>query len=181
MFQITYGEMVAAVTLAWVTFRGYRACRNKKVDWHREWQLLTLYVCIVVIARIVYFPWHHVDGKIAPLVFDASKVFPLWLNPVPFVHMFDVYDGWKTNLFGNIAMFVPVGIFLPMCFKKPDNIRKTVLAGFCCSLFIEISQLPFFDRLTDADDLILNTLGALIGAGIYFGIAGFIKTKKSNA
>ena len=40
-------------------------------------------------------------------------------------------------------------------------------AGVGFSLFIEILQLPFYDRVTDIDDLILNSLGFLIGYGIF--------------
>jgi len=40
-------------------------------------------------------------------------------------------------------------------------------AGFGCSLCIELSQLPFSSRVSDIDDLILNTLGFALGYGIY--------------
>ena len=40
-------------------------------------------------------------------------------------------------------------------------------AGVGFSLCIEILQLPFFDRVTDVDDLILNSIGFLIGYGAY--------------
>ena len=84
--------------------------------------------------------------------------------------MFDEYDGWLKNIIGNITMFIPVGLAWPSCFKKLDTVGKTVLVGAGFSLFIEITQLPFYDRCSDVDDLILNTTGILIGAIIYFGI-----------
>lgn len=34
----------------------------------------------------------------------------------------------------------------------------------------EITQLPFYSRCSDIDDLIMNTTGVFIGAIIYFGI-----------
>ena len=67
-------------------------------------------------------------------------------------------------------MFIPVGIVWPCCFKKLDTIRKTVAAAFLFPLFIEISQLPFYDRCSDVDDLILNTTGIFLGAVIFFGV-----------
>jgi glycopeptide antibiotics resistance protein len=81
-----------------------------------------------------------------------------------------VYDGWQINIIGNITMFIPVGLAWPFCFKKLDTIGKTVLIGAGFPLFIEITQLPFYDRCSDIDDLILNTTGIFIGALIYFGI-----------
>lgn len=170
MFEITYGEMFTAITVIWILIRTIKGIRSRTVSWKRELQLLLVFICIIVVARIVYFPWHLVDGKIGTLIFDSSRITPFWINTVPFVHMFDKYDGWKMNLLGNIAMFIPVGIVWPAYFKKLDTVGKTVLAGFGFTLFIEISQLLFYERNSDIDDIILNTTGMLIGALIWFGI-----------
>ena len=80
----------------------------------------------------------------------------------------NVYDGWRRNLYGNIAMFIPVGLILPFCFKSMNTVRKVVLTGFICSLLIETTQLLLYERKTDIDDIILNTAGVLIGGCIYF-------------
>ena len=61
--------------------------------------MLTVYICLVVIARIVYFPMRLVDGRIASLILDVDKIFPLWINLIPIVHLFDVYDGWLIRHF----------------------------------------------------------------------------------
>jgi glycopeptide antibiotics resistance protein len=170
MFQITYKGLFIFITLAWIAARVICGIRNQKVDWKHEVKLLTVYICMVVIARIVYFPMRLVEGRIASLILDVDKIFPLWINLIPIVHLFDVYDGWQINIIGNITMFIPVGLAWPFCFKKLDTIGKTVLIGAGFPLFIEITQLPFYDRCSDVDDLILNTTGIFIGALIYFGI-----------
>ena len=84
--------------------------------------------------------------------------------------MFEIYDGWLVNLIGNISMFIPVGFLLPFCFSKLNSVKNVVFVGFKISLFIELSQLILYERSTDIDDLILNTLGVFIGALIYFSI-----------
>ena len=170
MFEITYGGMFLFISLAWVLGAGVRSIRRGRVDWKREAKLLTVYICLIVIARIVYFPMRPVEGRIGTLVLDTEKLFPLWINPVPIVHLLDVYDGWLINIIGNVAMFIPVGLIWPFCFRKLDTLGKTVLAGAGFSLFIEITQLPFYDRCSDIDDLLLNTAGILLGAMIWFGI-----------
>ena len=71
------------------------------------------------------------------------------------------------NLIGNAAMFIPLGIVWPAVFKKLNTHGKVIAAGVGVSLAIEILQLPFFDRATDIDDLILNSAGFLLGYGIY--------------
>ena len=170
MFEITYPGLFTFITLAWVALRVIFGIRNKKVDWKYEAKLLTVYICLVVIARIVYFPMRLVEGRIGTLILNTEKIFPLWINLVPFVHMADAYDGWLINIIGNITMFIPVGLAWPFCFPKLNTLGKTLAAGFLFPLFIEITQLPFYQRCSDVDDLILNTTGILIGAAIYFGV-----------
>lgn len=179
-FEIKYWETVAAISIVWVIIRAVVGIREKKVSAAREAKLLMVYICLIVIARIVYFPWHHVDGQIGTMKFDSSKITPLWLNLVPVVHLFEKYDGWQRNLFGNIAMFIPVGIVWPACFKKLDTIGKTILAGLGLTACIEITQLLFYERGSDIDDIILNTAGAVIGALIFFGCRRLFAKKKGG-
>ena len=170
MFEITYTGVFVFITFVWIVVRIICGMKNHKVDWRFEAKLLTVYICFVVIARIVYFPMSLVEGKIASLYLETDKIFPFWINLIPLVHMFDEYDGWLINIIGNVTMFIPVGLAWPYCFKKLDTIGKVVLAGGGVSFFIEISQLPFYSRCSDIDDLIMNTAGVLIGAIIYFGV-----------
>ena len=67
------------------------------------------------------------------------------------------------NFFGNAAMFLPLGIIWPIVFKKLSSHWKVMAAGVGCSLCIELLQLPFYDRVSDIDDLIMNSFGFLIG------------------
>lgn len=71
------------------------------------------------------------------------------------------------NAAGNAALFIPTGILLPVVYKKLNSFGKVVAAGAFISLCIEILQLPFASRASDIDDIILNTLGVVIGYGIY--------------
>lgn len=166
------------ITVIWIIVRGIVAKKSGRFSWLNELKMLLVYVCLVVIARIVYFPLHHVNGEIAPLPFDSSKIIPLWLNVVPIVHLFDVYDGWQINIIGNITMFIPVGIVWPICFNKINTWGRNVLAGAGFTLLIEISQLVFYDRCSDIDDIILNTTGVAIGALILFAIRRVKRGKK---
>ena len=53
---------------------------------------------------------------------------------------------------------------------------KVTLVGFLISLCVELIQLPFASRASDIDDVILNTLGVIIGYIIY----RIIKQTKSS-
>ena len=121
----------------------------------------------------------RVEGKIQPLLFDPQRVLPFALNYVPMVHLlaYPTIQETLLNIIGNTAMFVPLGIVWPAVFGKLNTHLKVIAAGFGMSLAIEILQLPFFSRHSDVDDLILNTLGYLLGYGIYL-LVKFLRKRR---
>jgi glycopeptide antibiotics resistance protein len=86
------------------------------------------------------------------LSFDAD------INLVPFDFFFLGYVEYAQN----VVLFVPVGFFLPLLWKRFSNLGLTFAWGFLFSLSIEIMQL-FNDRVTDIDDLLMNAAGAVAG------------------
>lgn len=67
----------------------------------------------------------------------------------------------------NLVLFVPLGFFLPLLYKKYQHIKNVILTGFLFSLSIEIVQM-FGWGATDINDLIINTAGACLGYLIYY-------------
>ncbi|MFL6562606.1 MAG: VanZ family protein [Bacillus sp. (in: firmicutes)] len=67
------------------------------------------------------------------------------------------------NLAGNIIGFMPFGFILPLLAKKFQKLRPVTLFTFCLSLTFELLQLIFEFGSFDVDDLILNTLGGILG------------------
>ena len=110
MIEISYLQMFIFITLIWILVRFIIAIRFKKFSVKRELQMLLVYICLVVIARFVYFPLHFVDGKIGTLTIGFSTTLSDMISLIPFFFLFDRYDGWLINIIGNIAMFIPVGI-----------------------------------------------------------------------
>ena len=170
MLEITYTQLLLFITAAWICIRLVVRFKTGEFSIKRELNLLLVYACIVVIARFVFFGFHLVDGKLDTLKIAPSLNTPDMVSMIPFYFLNDRYAGWQINVIGNIAMFIPVGIVWPLCFKKLDSVWKTVLAGGGFSLLIELLQLLSYERHSDVDDLILNTCGVLIGALICFGI-----------
>ena len=87
-----------------------------------------------------------------------------------------LYGDWyflKINIIGNIAIFMPLGFFPPLLFHN-INLKKTLLIGLLSSLTIEICQIPQL-RITDIDDLWLNTLGAFAGYLVYLILKRILK------
>lgn len=71
------------------------------------------------------------------------------------------------NLAGNIIGFIPFGFILPLLSKRVFKLSTVILLTFCLSLTYEVLQLVFEFGSFDVDDLILNTLGGILG---YFPI-----------
>lgn len=71
----------------------------------------------------------------------------------------------KENIM-NVVMFVPIGLLLE-CGIRVMTWREVLLIGAGVSLIIEILQLVFMRGFSEFDDVIHNTLGCMIGLGIY--------------
>lgn len=74
------------------------------------------------------------------------------------------------NILGNIIVFMPVGIFVPLLFQHQSwayKKRYVLMIGFLFSLGVESIQYIMAVGVFDVDDLILNTLGAFVGWQVY--------------
>lgn len=182
MFEISFYKMELVFAVIWLLTRVTIWRRRGRIDWKREAVLLLMYINLAVIIRFVFFPRGLVDGHIQPLVFDTAAMLPLRVNFVPLVHLLE-YGSVRDmiwNVVGNAAMFVPNGIVLPIIYKRLKSFGRVIAASAFISLCIEILQLPFASRASDIDDILLNTLGAAVGYGIYVlvkRIRGLIELK----
>ena len=169
MVEISFLTTELVFTLVWLLIRIAVWIRQRSIDWKREAVLLLMFINLAVIIRFVFFPKALLNGHIQPLIFDPAAAFPFRVNLIPFVHLFD-YGSIRDiiwNVAGNMVMFIPSGIVLPIVFKSLNSCGKVVAAGALISLCTEILQLPFASRASDIDDLILNTVGVAAGYGIY--------------
>ena len=166
---ISFAAIELIHTAIWILVRVTVWLKQKYIDWKRETILLLMFINLAVIIRFVFFPRELIDGYIQPLIFDKAEIFPVRINLLPLVHLFD-YDNVRDiiwNVMGNAAMFIPSGIVLPVVYRKLDTFWKVIAAGIGISLCIEILQLPFASRASDIDDIIVNTLGVAVGYGVY--------------
>ncbi len=169
MKEISFLAGELSLTLVWIAVRIAVWVRQRRIDWKRELLLLLMYVNLAVILRVAFYPMAKVNGHVQPLLFDPGAVWPFRLNLVPLVDLLDYASrrDLLLNILGNVGLFVPSGIILPILYKRLDNFWKVLAAGAGMSLCIELLQLPFAVRATDVDDLLLNSLGVALGYGIY--------------
>ena len=71
------------------------------------------------------------------------------------------------NLVGNVIMFIPLGLFLPLIFRKLRKWHKTLLCAALIITAVEIAQLLTLVGSCDVDDLILNLAGSTAGYILY--------------
>lgn len=74
------------------------------------------------------------------------------------------------NIIGNLVLFLPLGIFLPLVLGIKSFFKVLFIAA-AVSTGIELAQFVLrhfrIFRSVDVDDIILNTTGALVGLALY--------------
>lgn len=145
----------------------YFLCGRKKrgkQPWQRH---LSIYCLIGIVLSILYltigfFGIHYLFTE-HPYHF---------LNLTPFVWVKETYEmGFAKmiwQLMMNLIMFAPLGFLLPVAHPGCRKWWKTTLSIAFFVMAIETLQY-FIGRSADIDDLIMNTLGGLIGYGLYTG------------
>lgn len=121
---------------------------------------------LAVLVRIVLF-------KQAPLynLLSAAGSSVRTISFIPFKSLYDMAISGTSiiriieNILGNIAIFIPFGLLLPII--KKGRSQKVILYGLAASILLEIIQYVFALGSSDIDDLIFNTSGVMIGCFLY--------------
>lgn len=90
------------------------------------------------------------------------------LNLIPFKEMFRYQIGSRLfikNIVGNVLLFLPYGYFVSY-YLNLKKLKPAIILTVIVSLTIECVQLNI-GRTFDIDDIILNTIGGIIGSMIY--------------
>ena len=102
------------------------------------------------------------------------------INIIPFMGSVIVNGKIDTSeIINNIIVFIPVGIYVCML-KKDWSILKKISVGFFISLGIEVLQFVLAIGATDITDLIGNTLGGIIGIGVFYLFSKVFKNKTNK-
>ena len=99
------------------------------------------------------------------------------INLIPFKTLYEYLfvnntsvSGWSSvsilNIFANTLLFLPLGLLTPLLWEKYDSFYKIFTLGLISTCLIEFIQI-FIGRSTDFDDVILNTIGIIIGYTIF--------------
>ena len=142
----------------------------------KNWLSLLFFLYLLVIIKVIVFKYplsqlkEIVDSWQKDVVLEGLYT----ANFIPFktIKMYIRYydlPGLRSfsNLFGNILIFIPVGILMPMVHKASQNIWIMLINAFIFVIGIEIFQLFSAFGAFDVDDIILNCFGVLLGRALY--------------
>ena len=128
---------------------------------HRKLYYITVALFVVYLLFLVWV-------VLFKLGFSLSEIGTIKAhNFIPF-HYEDGHNiGFHiSEVRDNILIFIPVGVYLSLLFKKMPFVGKAALT-FAVSFALECSQYIFAVGSFDITDLITNTVGGLIGIGFY--------------
>ena len=124
--------------------------------------LYGVFLCyILLLIKILFF------SRVWDLaLFDRQRALFGAANLVPFHSIMAYISGRSADIFGNvvgnIALFVPLGVYLPLL-KQDKRVRANLSVILLVSLLVELIQGLFGMGAADVDDVILNCLGGWIG------------------
>ena len=161
----------------------------------KEYLLLALILCtaIAVIFVIAYFVVYrkllHGQKKIRATKLIWCGVMMIYLIVVAgatllsrggfyYVHVAKLFSSYREayilqkpvlwrNIILNYLMFVPLGFLIPIGIKRFKLWWRVTACGFGLSLLIEVFQLILHRGIFEPDDLLANTVGCMIGYGVY--------------
>lgn len=103
-------------------------------------------------------------------------------NLVPF-HTLAIYlrnlgsEFWMRNLFGNLALLLPLGLLGPIALPALDRWWRIALVALLYSVAIELLQRLVPARSADIDDVIVNVAGALIGYAAFVTVRAILRPR----
>jgi len=177
--------LVTVLPLVW--WRGRRAGRSR-------WEIavrLAFVSWLWALVALVFFPLPLPPYRVPEEMFGDYRGWPYpWVGPVPFETIrSSLEQGWNFPagrfLVGNIGAFVPLGVLAPLLSPRWRSWPRALLLGLLVSGMVEVTQLGlslamgFPWRVADVDDLLLNTLGTLIGFGVWALVSALLGARRA--
>lgn len=121
-------------------------------------QILNYFLIVGFIVYLAFLLWEFLFQDVPPTEI-LNNDYVGTVNMIP-------YEGTTTNnIFNQIIIFIPLGLFLCIHGRKPTIFPK-IMAIFCTSLFLEFLRLLFFADF-DITITINNLIGGIFGIVIY--------------
>lgn len=157
MFTIDSWYILIPAFLIFIIYMFFTMIKNKKYRGGQFLLVTSFAVYFLSMIHLVFFPIEINIGEYANLT--------PWYKSINFIPLLTI-DAATFIL--NIIMLVPLGMYLPLLSSKFQSVKKAASMGLYISLSFEFTQLLMRiifgnGRSTDINDLLANTLGAVIG------------------
>ncbi|MFC4075979.1 VanZ family protein [Salinithrix halophila] len=145
--------------------------------YRKKWTLVGFFIYMVSMVYILFINVDRFVGR--DFIIHRRAAFPeysyVYHNLIPFrtIKNYFVYAdhytlyNWFCNLFGNILLFIPLGLMLPLLFSGCHFFSRLFAYLFAVSLCFETLQAFFDMGRFDVDDMLLNLIGGGLGFLIY--------------
>ena len=153
LLGIILAAFIAVSTI--IIYRFFLKKRNIPIGKVLLWAVFICYIIVVLGVTLMMRASFYEGRKIMPLFYSYREA---WVDFSAVM--------WR-NIILNILMFVPFGFLLPICHRKFDSFWETTAAAFIFTGLIETVQYFLKLGIFEPDDLLNNTIGAMIGFGIY--------------
>lgn len=150
---------------------------------NNTWPIIALTCVVLIIFRLISYKENKNKDICSDIINLSFLLYILCLfqmvtlrdvntvdgyNLIPFKEIFryEIFSKeFIRNVIGNILLFLPFGFYAKYYFKK-EKLPLITIFTILTSLTIELIQTKI-GRTFDIDDIILNTLGGIIGYLIY--------------
>lgn len=176
MIGISYIYFLILSLILWFIYRFISHKKYNKINILREVFINFFFIYFLIVIYFTFFKGCilHLDLQMR----SYANIIPLLETIKMFQDNFMGLGNSLYNVIGNILLFIPFGFAIPLLFKNHNKLFKVTLYGFIASFSIELLQYLTCTNFTDIDDVIFNTLGALVGF-LTFNIFMFI-VRKTN-
>ncbi|MEG1457682.1 MAG: VanZ family protein [Acetivibrio sp.] len=131
---------------------------------HKKWiHQLAWILFIIYIACMAYFLFFSEDLNRTRGNYEYNLILFKEIQRGIWCYTHGIKPYFFLNVIMNVAAFIPFGFILPIISPRKPKFINILVSGFELTLVIETIQLLLKVGCFDVDDMLLNTVGAVMG------------------
>ena len=157
--------------------------KHSKWIWTKAGWLL-FYLYIVLLSYFLFFSEHYGRDYISSDYRYNLELFKEIKRFIEYRRQLGL-ESVLVNIVGNIIAFAPFGFLLPLLNKKYRRFFTITFLSMLFTLSVEVVQMLLKVGIFDVDDILLNTIGGILGYWSYLLLHSFVqrlhRRRKRNA
>ena len=151
---------------------------QSKKRWTKAGWLL-FYLYIILLSYFLFFSEHYGRDYISSgyrynlVLFKEIKRF------IEYRQLLGT-ESFVVNIIGNILAFAPFGFMLPLLNNKYRKFFAIIFLSILFSFSVELVQMLLKVGIFDVDDILLNTIGGIIGYWSYLMVSALVRKLRSE-